>query len=192
MSGHFLYRPHIRSGGKVYTPDLIVELAWASHAEGEAEPIPVDRLTTAAAIQQPGAKPHGVAAVALVAAGDDGPLLTVASLHTAGYGASALLACVKPLSRQAWRLRDVAPHLDRLVLRGWHLAGGQRRLATEEPAGGVANLLNFDDLPPERVMLFAARHAPEPHRTADGFAAELENPVRGETLSLSYTAQNIG
>lgn len=191
MSSHFLYRPHVRSGGKVYTPDLAVELAWASHGEGEAVAIPVDRLTTAAAIQQPGPKPHGVAAVALVAAGD-GPLLTVASLHTAGYSAPALLACAKPLSRQAWRLREVAPHLDRLILRGWHLAGNERRPATDERAGGVAAFNALGDLPPERVLLFAARRAKRPHGTADGFAVELEDPVRGETLSLTYTAENIG
>lgn len=191
MSSHFLYHPHVRSGGKVYTPDLIIELAWASHGEGEAVPLPVDRLTTAAAIQQPGGNPHGVAAIAVVAAGD-GPLLTVASLHTAGYSPSALLACAKPLSRQAWRLKDVAPHLDRLILRGWHLAGDRRSLATEEPASGVAALDAFDDLPPERLILFAARHAPRPRNKADGFAVELEDPVRGEMLSLTYTAETIG
>ena len=191
MSSRFLYRPHVSSGGKVYTPDLAIELAWASHGEGEAVAIPIDRLTTAATIQQPGGKPHGVAALAVIAAGD-GPLLTVASLHTDGTSAPALLACAKPLSRQAWRLRDVAPHLDRLILRSWHLAGGRRRPATEEPAGGVANLNALDDLPSERVILFAARHAPRPHRSADGFAVELEDPVRGETLSLNYTAVNIG
>ena len=190
MSSHFLYRPHVRSGGKVYTPDLVIELAWASYGEGEAVPLPVDRLTTAPAIQQPGGKPHGVAAVAVVAAGD-GPLLTVASLHTAGLNAPALLACAKPLSRQAWRLRDVAPHLDRLVLRGWHLASDRCRPATEEAAGRVAGLHAFDDLPPECVILFAARQAARPHGTADGFAAELEDPVRGETLSLRYSAENI-
>ena len=188
MSSHFLYRPHVRSGGKVYTPDLVIELAWALHGEGEAVAIPVDRLTTAAAIQQPGGKPHGVAAVAVVAAGD-GPLLTVASLHTAGFSAPALLACAKPVSRQAWRLKDVAPHLDRLILRGWHRAGDSRSLATDEPASGVAALDAFDDLPSERVILFAARHARRPRGKADGFAVELEDPVRGETLSLSYSVQ---
>ena len=161
MSSHFLYRPHVRSGGKVYTPDLVIELAWASHGEGEAVAIPVDRLTTAAAIQQPGGKPHGVAAVAVVAAGD-GPLLTVASLHTAGYAAPALLACAKPLSRQAWRLKDVAPHLDRLILRGWHLAGGRRRLATEEPARpnrGLESLRRSPAGTPHRVCCAAGRVA---------------------------------
>ena len=191
MSSHFLYRPHVRSGGKVFTPDLIIERAWASHGEGQAIAIPVDRLTTAAAIQQPGGKPHGVAALAVIAAGD-GPLLTVASLHTAGYAAPALLACAKPVSRQAWRLKDVAPHLDRLVLRSWHCAGGNQSLATEEPASGVADLEFFGDLPSERVILFAARQAPRPRDEADGFAAELEDPVRGETLSLAYSVENIG
>ena len=191
MSSHFVYRPHVRSGGKVYTPDLVIELAWASYGEGRFLAIPVDRLTTAAAIQQPGRNPHGIAAIALVAAGD-GPLLTVASLHAAGYAASALLACAKPVGRQAWRLKDVAPHLDRLILRSWHLAEGRRRQATEEPADRAAGFNALDDLPPERVILFAARHAPQPRRTADGFAVELEDPVRGERLSLTYTAVNIG
>ena len=191
MSSRFLYRPHVSSGGKVYTPDLAIELAWASHGEGEAVAIPIDRLTTAAAIQQPGGKPHGVAAVAVIAAGD-GPLLTVASLHTAGYAAPALLACAKPLSRQAWRLRDVAPHLHRLILRGWHLAGGRRRLATDEPAGGVADLESFDDLPSERLIMFAARQAGSPAQESDGFTVALEDPERGETLSLTYTVEKIG
>ncbi|MDE0702149.1 MAG: DUF2848 family protein [Rhodospirillaceae bacterium] len=190
MSSHFLYRPHVRSGGKVYTPDLVIELAWASCGGGKAVAIPVDRLTTAAAIQQPGGEPHGIAAIALVGAGD-GPLLTVASLHSAGFDAPALLACAKPISRQAWRLRDVVPHLDRLVLRGWHLTGGRRRPATEEPAGRAASLHAFDDLPPERVLMFAARQTAQPHGRADGFEAELEDPVRGETLSLRYSAGKI-
>ena len=48
MSSHFVYRPHVRSGGKVYTPDLVIELAWASYGEGKVVALPVDRLTTAA------------------------------------------------------------------------------------------------------------------------------------------------
>lgn len=191
MPSHFLYRPHVLSGGKVFTPDLVIELAWASFGESKTVALPVDRLTTAAAIQQPGEEPHGIAAIALVAAGD-GPLLTVASLHSASFCAPALLACAKPLSRQAWRLRDVIRHLDRLRLRSWHRSGDKRRQATEEPAGRVAALETFDDLPPERVILFAARHAPRPRGHADGFAVELEDPVHGETLSLSYSAKNIG
>ncbi len=190
MSSHFLYRPHVRSGGKVYTPDLVIELAWISYGGGKIVALPVDRLTTASAIQQPGGKPHGIAAVALVAAGD-GPLLTVASLHSAGFYAPALMACAKPLSRQAWRLADVAPHLNRLRLRSWHLTGDERRPATEEPAGRVAGFAALSDLPPERVILFAARQAGRPHGRADGFEVELEDPVRGETLSLSYSAENI-
>ncbi len=190
MSSHFVYRPHVGSGGKVYTPDLVIERAWISYGQSKVVAIPVDRLTTAAAIQQPGGSPHGIAALALVGAGD-GPLLTVASLHSASFYAPALLACAKPLSRQAWRLRDVAPHLNRLRLRSWHLTGDERRPATEEPAGRIANFDALDDLPPERVLLFAARHAGRPHGKAEGFAVELEDPVRGETLSLSYTAENI-
>ncbi len=190
MSNRFLYRPHVRSGGKVYTPDLVIELAWAFHGGGKAVAIPIDRLTAAAAIQQPGGKPHGIAAVAAIAAGD-GPLLAVASLHSAGFDAPALLACAKPIGRQAWRFGDVAPHFDRLVLRGWHLTGGERRPATEEPAGRVAGLHAFDNLPPERLLMFAARQAPPPHGRADGFEAELEDPVRGEALSLRYSAGTI-
>jgi len=190
VSSHFVYRPHVRSGGKVYTPDLVIELAWASYGEGKVVALPVDRLTTAPAIQQRGSSPHGIAAIALVGAGD-GPLLTVASLHSESFYAPALLACAKPLSRQAWRLADVAPHLDRMRLRSWHLTGEERRPATEERAGRVANFNTLSDLPPERVLLFAARQAGRPHGTADGFAVELEDPVRGETLSLSYTAENI-
>lgn len=190
MSSHFVYRPHVRSGGKVYTPDLIIDLAWASYGQGKVVALPVDRLTTATAIQQPGGRPHGIAAVALVGAGD-GPLLSVASLHSASFYAPALLACAKPLSRQAWRLKDVAPHLNRLRLRSWHLVGDERRPATDEPAGRIAGFEALDDLPPDRVLLFAARQAGRPHGRADRFMVELEDPVRGETLSLSYTAENI-
>lgn len=190
MSSHFVYRPHVRSGGKVYTPDLVIDLAWASYGQGKVVALPVDRLTTATAIQQPGGRPHGIAAVALVGAGD-GPLLSVASLHSASFYAPALLACAKPLSRQAWRLKDVALHLNRLRLRSWHLTGDERRPATDEPAGRIAGFEALSDLPPDRVLLFAARQAGRPHGRADGFAVELEDPVRGETLSLNYTAENI-
>ena len=141
MSSHFVYRPHVRSGGKVYTPDLVIDLAWASYGQGKVVALPVDRLTTATAIQQPGGKPHGIAAIALVGAGE-GPLLTVASLHSASFYAPALLACAKPLSRQAWRLRDVAPHLNRLRLRSWHLTGDERRAGDGRNAAG--RIANFD------------------------------------------------
>lgn len=166
----------------------MIERAWAAFGEAGSLPLPVDRLTTASEFQQPGKRAHGIAAVVIVAAGD-GPLLTVGSLHAAGYSPPVLLACAKPVSRQAWRLKDVKPHLDRLILRGWHRAGDSRSLATDEPAGWITDLEALGDLPPERLILFAARHAPRPAGEADGFAAELEDPVRGETLSLSYSVQ---
>ncbi len=191
MSGQLVYRPHVRSDGAVYTPDLTIARAWMEPGGNGAVPLPVDRLTTATELQQPGREGQGVAALVAVAAGD-GPLLTVGSLHSAGAAAPGLLACARPLSRQAWRLSEVLPHFDRLILRSWHLAGPRRTPATEEAAGAAADPAAWCSLPAEHLVLVAARHAPPPAGPVDGFAVALEDPVRNETLALAYAIVPIG
>ena len=50
--------------------------------------------------------------------------------------------CPKVLSREVWKLADVKPHFERLKLRSWIEADGQRTLYQE---GSLADFLTVDD-----------------------------------------------
>ena len=155
---------------------------------GKADlPLPIDRLTAEVTLQQVGGSAFGVAALVVVGAGagrDEGPLVTVGSLHGAPDDP---LACAKPLSRQAWRLADVADHLDRIELRGWHLRAGARAPATDEAIAQASDDLAIQ--PAESLTFHAARDAAGPDATVEGFAAELHDPVLDRTLEFAYSIE---
>jgi Protein of unknown function (DUF2848) len=71
---------------------------------------------------------------------DDGLFVGVGSDHTdrkaevVGVSLSKQM-CAKPVSREVWRLEEVAAHWDKLVLRSYIAADGRRRLYQE---GSVA------------------------------------------------------
>lgn len=124
MSTQFLFRPHIDADGMVVTPDLalsrlVVVLGGASH------PTPVLRLATDSIVQF--ADPEAV-------------VLPAAAFVAASYGDLAVPACVIlpragvagvdiALSRQAWRLKDVAGDL----ALGWADAAAAHIGAPAEP-----------------------------------------------------------
>ena len=183
MAALFQYQPHVHRDGKVFTPDLLVAHARARIGETDL-PLPIDRLSTATTIQQVDPAAHGMAALVVVGGGsgaDQGPLLTIGSLHGAG---GDLLSCAKPISRQAWRLSDVADHLDRIVLRGWHVRGNVRIAASEEALRIDRNALAA--VGAESLRFYAGGGAAGSDGGVDGFHAELEDPVLGRRLPLAY------
>ncbi len=190
MAALFQYQPQVHRDGKVYTPDLLVAHAriHAGGHIGNAEtPLPVDRLMVGTNLQQVGSEAHGVAALVVIGGGDgdhEGPLLTVGSLH--GHGGD-LLACAKPLSRQAWRLADVAGHLDRIILRGWHLTGDARIEASEESITLDAESLAATKR--ETLIFHSAKKAATSAGSTDGFEATLEDPVLERSISLTYAVE---
>lgn len=190
MAALFQYQPHVHRDGKVYTPDLLVAHARihaGGHIGNRETPLPIDRLTVETSLQQVGSEAHGIAALVVIGGGDNddqGPLLTVGSLH--GHRGD-LLACAKPISRQAWRLADVAGHLDRISLRGWHLTGDARVEASDElltlDAGNLAATQR------ETLVFHGATKAATSAGQTDGFEATLEDPVLERTLSLTYAVE---
>jgi hypothetical protein len=107
MATQFIYQPHIHSDNMVITPDLPLDrlLIWA----GEAGPFPapVKRIVTDQGTQT--ASPAGVhAALALVAA-SEGTLVAPAILVAASGGpAQANAGAEVAISRQAFRLKEMA------------------------------------------------------------------------------------
>lgn len=186
MAALFQYQPHVHRDGKLFTPDLLV--AYARIRVGNADlPLPIDRVTTEVSLQQAGAAAWGVAALVVIGGGpgpDEGPLLTIGSLHGAPDDP---LACAKPLSRQAWRLADVADHLHRIELRGWHISAvGRTPAADESIALDAAELANQAT---ETLTIHAAHDAIAPDAPIDGFAAELHDPVLDRILRLAYRVE---
>lgn len=199
MSGHFLYQPHVHRDGKVTTPDLLLTRATVLDATGDAAPLPIDRIAMTVTVQQVGADAHGLAALAVVAA-RDGALLTLASLHAAPAADGAdFLACLKPISREAWRLDDVLPHMAELRLQAWHLTGGDggarrnpaletgipEEVADQLRAAGASALAGS-------LMLVGLRREKAPPETPTGFAAQLDDPVLGRQIGLSYAIEHLG
>jgi hypothetical protein len=107
MATQFIYQPHIHADGMVITPDLPLDrlLIWS----GEAGPFcaPIKRIVTDQGTQT--AAPAGVhAAVALVAA-SEGTLVAPAILVPAsGAPAQANAGAEVAISRQAFRLKEIA------------------------------------------------------------------------------------
>lgn len=105
--------------------------------------------------------------------------------------------CPKPVATAAWRLNDVLPHWDQLIIRSWIEEDGGYRLYQE---GTLAALRTPSDL--------LARFAPAgalPHngfamscgtvgaiggiRSAVNFRMELEDPVLGRRIEHCYSSR---
>ncbi len=112
---------------------------------------------------------------------------------------AAKQACPKPVSRRVWRYRDIRDHWDELILRAYTPADS-REPYQEAP---VSVLRHPDDLL-ERVsarlggdlagvVIFGGSFSSLSGRFEyhDGFRAELEDPVTGESLVASYHVHDI-
>jgi len=91
--------------------------------------------------------------------------------------------CAKPVSRDIWRLEEVAPHRDALVLRSYVGVNGERRLYQE---GSVAAMP-----PPEE--LFRLYGQPECLPTAPPCSAARSRPMaaslRPKNLRWNWTTR---
>ena len=143
MSSSFVYQPHVQqSDGTIITPDILIDRVHVSGADGVLAPVPVSRVTSAAALQQSAGAPMGVPAVVLVAA-SYGLLVSV----------GAILEDFLPLARTAWRNDDIADGYDDIVLRSWAVHDGKRTAFVSEnlsaltsPADVMAALGNASSL----------------------------------------------
>lgn len=163
MSSSFVYQPHVQqSDGTVITPDILIEHAYASGADGVLGLVPVSQVTSAASFQQPGGAPIGAPAVVLIAA-SYGLLVSV----------GAILEGFLAVARTAWRFDDVADGYGEVNLRSWAIYEGKRTAfgaeklsALTSPVDAMAALGNGSGLKP-------------------GTAVFIGHPVPlGESLSL--------
>ncbi|MFC4949537.1 DUF2848 domain-containing protein [Pseudonocardia sp. GCM10023141] len=146
----------------------------------------------------------GEAEWALVVAGEapEDLLLTVACDHTDRdlevHGVAwSKNAGPDVLGRRAWRLVDVEDHLDELRLRAWVTDDGVETLIQDSPLAALLSprhwLENAADLLVPGTVLLSGTVAMLPG--VDQFAArwrvELTDPVRGETVDLSYAVERM-
>jgi uncharacterized protein DUF2848 len=134
---------------------------------------------------------------------DDGTFVGLGSDHTDRKAESVGISlskqmCAKPVSREIWRLEDVAPHWDALLLRSYVGVNGERRLYQEGSVAAMRPLNELFRLYGERERLAAgtamfcgtlAVHggiAP-----AEKFEMALEDPVLGRRITHSYRVKTL-
>ena len=106
--------------------------------------------------------------------------------------------CAKPVSPEIWRLAEVAPHWDSLILRSYIAVDGERRLYQE---GTVAAMRPLDELfrlygvgehLPAGTAMFcgtlAAHGGITPSQT---FEMELEDPVLRRKITHGYRVKTL-
>ena len=131
----------------------------------------------------------------------DGLWLTVGSDHTdrkaetIGIALSKQL-CGKVLGSQLWRLDEVLPHWDELILRAFATIDGERvpyqegRLSMMRTASDLMTRYHGSAmLPPGTVMMCGTIPAIGGIRPAERFEMEIEDPVLGRRLSHGYQVE---
>lgn len=158
-------------------------------------------LTQAQQIDVVGTKSSGEVECVLLES-DAGLLVTVGSDHTdrevEAYGVTvSKQVCPKPVARDAWLFDDVREHWDRLELRAFAVANGERRVYQQ---GSVASLLGAADLLARAPLtagaaMFCGTLAVHGGIVgmADGDALELElhDPVLQRTLRHAYRVRAL-
>ena len=106
--------------------------------------------------------------------------------------------CPKAIGRQLWRLGEVAPHWDRLMLRAWAVIDGKRVLYQEGAVAGIRppqDLIGMyggaAGLAPGTVMFCGTLGAIGGVRPGSRFEMELEDPVLGRRLTHAYDVQAL-
>lgn len=155
-------------------------------------------LTTADDIQALG--PDSSGEVEFVLYGTDrGMLIGVGSDHTdrrvETYDVTvSKQMCPKPVSQAVWRLDDVLPHWDRLMLRSWAVVGGERRLYQEgpvtvmrDPADLIARWTGGGEALPDGAAMYCGTLAVHGGiAPADRFELELSDPVLDRAIRHQY------
>jgi len=158
-------------------------------------------LTQAQQIDVVGTKSSGEAECVLLQS-DAGLLVSVGSDHTdrevEAYGVTvSKQVCPKPVARDAWLFDEVREHWDRLELRAFAVANGERRIYQQ---GSVASLLSAADLLARAPLtagaaMFCGTLAVQGGIVgmADGDALELElhDPVLKRTLRHAYSVRAL-
>jgi len=133
---------------------------------------------------------------------DDGLFVGLGSDHTdrkaetVGVSLSKQM-CAKPVSREVWRLEDVAAHWDRLILRSNVGTEGRRRLYQEGPVAAMRPptelfKLYCGGLLPVGTAMFCGRLAVHGGITpSETFEMELEDPVLGRKITHSYRVKTL-
>jgi hypothetical protein len=106
--------------------------------------------------------------------------------------------CPKAIGGELWRLDEVAPHWDRLLLRAWATIDGQRLLYQEGPVAGIRRpqeligLYGGDaGLAAGTVMFCGTLGAIGGVRPGSRFEMELEDPVLGRRLTHAYDVEPL-
>lgn len=128
----------------------------------------------------------------------DGLWVTVGSDHTdrkaetVGIALSKQL-CAKPVATVLWKLDEVAPHWDQLILRSHVVIDGTRMLyqegklsALRPPQDLIAKWTGSATLPPATVMFGGTLGAIGGIRPAARFEMELVDPVLNRAIDHAY------
>ena len=133
---------------------------------------------------------------------DDGLFVGVGSDHTdrkaeaVGVSLSKQM-CAKPVSREVWRLEDVAVHWDKLVLRSYVSTEGRRRLYQEGPVAAMRpptelfKLYCGGPLPAGTAMFCGTLAVHGGIAPSETFEMELEDPVLGRKITHSYRVKTL-
>jgi hypothetical protein len=125
----------------------------------------------------------------------DGPWVGLGSDHTdrkaetLGVTLSKQL-CAKPVAGEVWRLADVRPHWEKLVLRSWAWIGGQRHLYQEGPVTTMREpedlIRRYGGIEPGSAMFCGTLAVKGGIRPAEAFEMELEDPVLRRRIRHKY------
>jgi hypothetical protein len=106
--------------------------------------------------------------------------------------------CAKPVGARLWRMSDVAPHWDRLILRSYVTRGAKRRLYQEgpvttmrEPAGLIRLYTGGRALPAGTAMFCGTLAVHGAIEGGELFEMELEDAVRGRKLTHAYKIEQL-
>ncbi|TWF76414.1 uncharacterized protein DUF2848 [Pseudonocardia hierapolitana] len=164
----------------------------APYLAAQADTVPVQHGRTS-----------GEAEWALVVAGPEDLLLTVACDHTDRalevHGVAwSKNAGLDVLGSGAWRLSDVEDHLDELRLRAWvtHDDGAEQLIQDSPLAALLPPRYWLDEIPqllePGTVLLSGTvAMLPGVDQFADRWRVELADPVTGHTLELGYGVERM-
>jgi hypothetical protein len=126
----------------------------------------------------------------------DGPWVGLGSDHTdrkaEAQGVSlAKQLCAKSVAGEVWRLADVRPHWEKLVLRSWAWIGGQRHPYQEGPVTTMRApedlLARYGGLKPSAAMFCGTLAVKGGIRPAEAFEMELEDPVLRRRIRHKYS-----
>lgn len=133
----------------------------------------------------------------------DGLWVTVGSDHTDRKAETVGIAlskqmCAKPVATVLWKLDEVAPHWDELVLRSHAVIDGARVLyqegklsALRPPLDLIVKWTGHTILPPATVMFGGTLGAIGGIRPAARFEMELIDPVLNRAISHGYDIADL-